>query len=197
MTLFDLLFILVFLTTVLGGLTALVQFLLRHRDRSKRTLRRVGLFAGIYWALVIVVSLVLPRDEIRIGEPRCFDDWCISADSVSIIPLHLNRQIRVTFTLSSRAKRVAQRELGVSVYLVDLQNNRYDPQPDPHAVPFDTLLAPAEIVVTDREFTVPAGAGQVGLVITHEGGIPIQWFILGEGPFRKPPIIPLLITFHS
>ncbi len=160
-----------------------------HHDQAKRTTRQVGFFVGCYCALVTIVSLALPHDDIRMGEPLCIDDWCISADSVSVIPAQVNRQFRVTFRLSSRAKRIAQREQGVTVYLVDQHNNRYNPSPEPRAAPFDTLLSTGETMFTDRVFTLPAGADNVGLVITHEGGFPIQWFILGEGLFRKPPLI--------
>ncbi len=191
MTLFDLLFILAVLAAVVSLMTASVQLVLRHRDRAKRTLRRIGVSAGLYLLVVTLVSIVLPRDILRIGRPQCFDDWCISADTVTLVSSPLNKSYRVGFRVSSKAGRVSQRERGVTVYLIDQDNNRYDPSLDPTIARFDTLLAPGDFVEIDRVFTIPLTAENVGLVITHEGGFPIQWFILGEGVFRKPPIIPL------
>jgi len=38
-----------------------------------------------------------------------------------------------------------------------------------------------------RSFLLPAGAGDVGIVIAHQGGFPIGWFVVGYDTwFRKP-----------
>ncbi len=40
-------------------------------------------------------------------------------------------------------------------------------------------------------FRLPSGRTPVGVVVAHEGGFPISWFIIGDGPFEKPPILRL------
>ena len=40
-----------------------------------------------------------------------------------------------------------------------------------------------------RNFFVPSAAKGVRIVITHEGGFPITWFIIGEGPLQKLPVV--------
>jgi hypothetical protein len=42
-----------------------------------------------------------------------------------------------------------------------------------------------ESVVATRTFTIAHDVAVSGLVIAHEGGFPIDWFIIGAGPFRK------------
>jgi hypothetical protein len=42
--------------------------------------------------------------------------------------------------------------------------------------------------VVTRSFLVPSDAGEVGAVVTHEGGFPIRWLIIGYDTwFQKPP----------
>jgi hypothetical protein len=83
----------------------------------------------------------------------------------------------------------------VVVYLADQSGRRYDPAPDPSAVAMNVQLAPQESVAAIRSFAVPADARELGLVIDHEGGFPIGWFIAGyETWFHKPTIVRLSVN---
>jgi hypothetical protein len=94
--------------------------------------------------------------------------------------------------LSSRARRVSHRENSLSVYLTDNRAKRYDPVADTSAAPFNVLLRPRESVVVRRTFAVPADAKDIGLVVTHRGGFPIGWLVIGYDTwFRKPTVIKL------
>jgi hypothetical protein len=53
-------------------------------------------------------------------------------------------------------------------------------------------LQPGESVVLTRHFLLPSDDSGVSAVVTHEGGFPIGWFIIGYDTwFRKPPLIRL------
>ena len=92
---------------------------------------------------------------------------------------------------SSRARRISQRENNLRVYMTDGRDARYDPI-DAAPAPFNVLLGPQESVTVRRTFQVPADAKDIGLVITHQGGFPIGWFIIGYDTwFRKPALIEL------
>ena len=80
MTLFDLLFIVLFLTGVVALVSALVTALRGHGAAALRRLRTLALAALVYMAIVAAVSLVLPRREVAVGEEQCSDDWCIAVD---------------------------------------------------------------------------------------------------------------------
>ncbi len=98
----------------------------------------------------------------------------------------------VNLRLSSRARRVAQRERNLAVYLTDDRGGRYDPVGDYSGAPFSVLLQAGESAVVSRTFVVPAAAKGVALVAAHEGGFPIGWFIIGYDTwFRKPPLVQL------
>jgi hypothetical protein len=99
---------------------------------------------------------------------------------------------RVEMELSNRGRRVSQRENNLVLYLTDDHGRRYDPLPESASVAFNLLLQPNESAFVSRSFLLPEAAKAVGAVITHEGGFPIGWFIIGSDTwFRKPPVVPL------
>jgi hypothetical protein len=129
---------------------------------------------------------------LEVGDRRCFDDWCIAVENASRQEAQGGVTYLVTLRLSSSARRVTQRENNVVVYVADRLGRRYDPAPDPSAVAMNVQLGPQESVTATRSFRVPAEARELGMVIDHEGGFPIGWFILGDETwFHKPTIVRL------
>jgi hypothetical protein len=191
-SLFDLLFIVLFLAAVVTLLIA-ASFAIRGRGaRAIALLRRLCICAGVYFGIIAVTSIFLPRTVLHVGDPRCFDDWCIAVDNASRQLAGDHAAYTVTLRLFSTARRVSQREKDVAVYLVDDRGRRYDPAPSQSDVPFSVQLGPQESVKSTRVFDVPADAHSPGVVIAHEGGFPIGWFIIGyETWFRKPAIVRL------
>jgi hypothetical protein len=192
MTIFDLLFIAVSFGTVgmlvLAGLAAL----LGRRARAFALLGRLGLLVGVYLSIVVLVSLVSPRRVLNLGEDLCSDDWCIAVTNVRRQPAEDTQSYAVTLRVSSRARRRAQREQGVQVYLMDDRGRCYDAVPDPAAVPFDILLQPQEAVHITRAFRLPADAQDPVLVVTREGWFP-SLFIIGDSGslFHKRTVVRL------
>lgn len=162
----------------------------RQGARALAILRKICVCAGAYLAVIAIASIFWPRTVLHVGGPQCFDDWCIAVENVSRQPAGGGASYEVTLRLSSRARRISQRENGVAVYLTDNRGQRYDPVPRPSDVPLNVRLGPQESVPATRVFAVPSDAHEPGLVITHEGGFPIGWFIIGyETWFRKPAIV--------
>lgn len=192
MSIFDLLFITVFFASLITLLAAAVTAIGGRGGRSLRILRIYGICIGIYLGIVVLTSLILPRRILKLGDSRCFDDWCMSVENFRKSRQPTAISYVVTLRLSSRARRITQRENGVAVYLTDDQGRRVDPIPDRTAVPLNALLQPQESITATRVFEVPPNASGLGLVIAHEGGFPVGWFIIGyETWFRKPAIVPL------
>jgi hypothetical protein len=189
MTVFDLIFIGVFFATVILLVATAVAAIRGQRRRALGLLRGQGVFITVYLVVVIVASLVSPRRMILLNEPQCFDDWCVSVDHVDQTPAGTNILCAVTLRLYSRARGRAQREDGVSVYVLDDRGRRYEPQEDPQAVPFNVLVNPADSVIAIRRFLVPADTHNLGLVIAH-GRFP-GMFIIGDDQslFHKPSVI--------
>jgi hypothetical protein len=183
MTIFDLLFIALFLTAAGTSVAAVVAAVRGRRATARVLVRRLALSTAAYLGAVAIVSVASPRRFVDVGENQCSDDWCIAVTGVRRTPGLGEVAYEVTFRISSRARRVAQRERGVVVYLEDGRGRRYDADPRVADAPFDVRLEPLQQVTTTRAFTVPADAPAVGLVVWRTSGMPFPGccIIGGEG----------------
>ena len=170
MTLFDLVFVLVFLSSVVAIVWVSVTLARGRREQARRIGRRLVIAVVAYVGFVVAVALASPQRYSALGAAQCSDDWCITADSVHRDTIGATVTYTVGFALSSRAGRVAQRERFVVAYLRDADGRRIDAQADARAIPFDTLLEPGQTIRARRRFVVTRIARDVGLVIAREGG---------------------------
>jgi len=192
MTIFDLLFILLFLVMLASLLWAAGCAVRGQFSRAGRVLIRIAACGAVYITIVIVASAILPRRTVNLREPQCFDDYCASVDAFRRIPQSAGAEYSVELRLSNHALRGSEREKNLVMYLTDAGGRRYDPVGDKSSDPYTVLIAPQESVVVTRSFLVPNDAGEIGAVVTHEGGFPIGWFIIGYDTwFRKPPVVML------
>ena len=170
MSIFDLLFAVLFLagatTLAMAGIAALRG----RRSRAAVLLRRLGIGAALYLGAVILVSLLTPQRYVPRGQDQCSDDWCIAVEAITRDTVPEGARYEVTFRLSSRAGRITQRERFVVAYLRDAAGRRHDPMRDAGAVPFDTLLGPGEKVTATRRFLLADPEEIMGVVIAREGG---------------------------
>ncbi len=193
MSLFDLLFILVFLATVVTLIVAALAALRGRGPTALRILGVLGVCVAGYLAAGLLVSLLGPRRVIAAGDPWCFDDWCLAVEHVSRTPGAWDVTYAVDLRVFSRARRVSQRAKGAWIYVIDQDSRRYPPDADASAVPLDVLLGPGESVTTSRVFHVPAGVRDLGLVTGHGGpycGV-MDILVIGASGcvFRKPTMI--------
>jgi hypothetical protein len=195
MDIFDLLFIALFLSGLVALGAAGVAALQGKRSRANRILCGTAISAAIYMGIVCVDSYATPQRILNIGDPQCSDDWCIAVREVQRNPLSKGLSYSVTLLLSSRARRVAQRENGVIVYLVDSEGRRFDPVPKTFETPFNVLLQPGESLTAIRVFDLPVNARDLGLVVDHAKGplgcFPSCFVITENNWFHKLPIVRL------
>lgn len=190
MTLFDLAFLAVALGTLIGLLRSAVLGLRGKRAGARRTLRVLGLFWVVYLGAGLLFSAVRPQRFVSAGTPWCFDDWCLTLDSLAARQAGDRVAYTASLTLSSRARGIRQRARGAWIYLVDESYRRYAPEPDSTATPLDIELGPLEALPATRRFLLPAGRGPVGLITGHGGpycGV-MNFLVLGEAGclFGKP-----------
>jgi len=193
MTIFDLLFLLATLASVVT-LAAVTVFAVRGpRPRALKILRVYGICVLAYLTVGVATAFLKPQRVIPTRDPWCFDDWCLTVEGVSQTPSQQGISYRVELRIFSRAGRVAQRASGAWIYLIDEQGRRYSPDPDPSTVPLDILLQPHESVTTSRTFHVSADVHGLGLLTGHGGSYcgPMAFLIVGESGclFRKPTVI--------
>jgi len=193
MTIFELIFVLAFLASVLALVLAAIAGIRGRRTHSLRILGAWGLGALIYCACALGVALLKSQHVIAIGDPWCFDDWCLTVESVKSAPAAGAVSFRADLRISSRARRVSQRALGAWIYLIDDAGQRFPPDADPSDIPLDVRLGPGESVPTSRTFTVPAGRSHLGLITGHGGPYcgAMDLLVIGSGGclFHKPAMI--------
>jgi hypothetical protein len=185
LTIFDLLFLAIFLGSLFVLLIAAYQSLRGRFAKAGRLVLGFAIFWGIYLGIVIAVSLATPRRTVAIGEERCFDDWCITVESASAGPPAV-----ATLRVSSRAKRIRQSAPDTTVYLEDSDGKRYTARPSGGQPSFGTMIGPGESYETRREFDVPPEAHGLGLVVRH-GSTGPGAIVIGDDSamFHKPAIV--------
>jgi hypothetical protein len=192
-TFYDLLFLLAALATLVCLVVAVILAVAGRRTASVRVLRGLGLSAAGYVAIGVAASFLTPQRVLAVGEPWCFDDWCLTVESVAASPAMAGLSYDVDLRISSRARRVSQRALGAWIYLLDGHGRRYAPEAKGFTVPLDTLLGPGESATTSRSFHVPEGVRPVGLVTGHGGPYcgPMSLLVIGAGGclFHKPTMV--------
>ena len=181
MSIFDLLFIVLFLASAGVLIVAAVAAIRGKGKQATRILLYWNIGAVVYLGIGFLSHYFLPVRVLSIGEDQCSDDWCIAVSKVD----RDSSSYALTLRISSRARRVAQRENGLVVYLTDDAGNRYDPVPDPSAVPLNVKLEPQESVTTTRVFKISPGARDLRFVVGHQGGFQMGWLIIGRSPFQK------------
>jgi hypothetical protein len=189
-TLFDLLFILAALASIVTLVFFVVSVVLGKGRRALKIAAGFALCAAVYVAFGLAVSYFRPRRAIAMGEPWCFDDWCLTVEGAERTAAQPDDTYRVDLRYFSTAARVSQRANGAWIYLIDERGRRYSPQADPSEIPLDRMLQPKESVSTTRTFRVPADARNLRLITGHGGGYcgAMYLLIIGEAGcvFGKP-----------
>lgn len=195
MTLFDLFFIASFLLTIGLLIWAAVSAVRGRRTRAARILYRLGVFVGLYFAALIVVSLASPRRVLRVGESQCWDDWCVGVTNVNKASAGTAVRVSVILRVSSRARGRVQGGPTPTVYLLDDRNRRYDPSRS-DITPSKITLRPGEGLAISRNFEIPAAAEGAVLALFHGGETGLNFpgcCIIGDNSslFHEPIVVQL------
>lgn len=189
MNIFEPVFLLLVLTTLLTLVASVGMALSGKRAKAARLLRRLAIGALAYFAVVILTTAIQPSREFSAGEPQCFDDWCVTVLGGARNAGTPSRY-DVSLRLSNRGRRRPMGEKGTEAYLVDERGRRLDVAAGGAGVPFDTILQPGTSIDSIMSFDVPADVRPLGLVYHHANGFPIGWFIISEGGwFSRPPVM--------
>ncbi len=193
MTIFDLLYIIAVVASLVTLGVAAVFAVRRQLPGALRVLRFYCICAAAYAAIALAVDFLKPQRVMSVGDPWCFDDWCLTVDRVNRTYGPSQVSYTIDLRIFSRARRVSQRANGAWIYLIDEQGRRYSPDPSPSAVQLDALLQPLATAITTRVFRVPPDSHVVGVITGHGGPYcgPMDLLIIGSGGclFGKPTMI--------
>jgi len=206
MSIFDLLF----LVSMLGVAVAAVRviyLLIRTRWRAAgRAASWLLMFIAAYMLVLAGFSIAEPRQEVAIGTPQCFDDWCITVEKASRQDDIGTTRATGTFCVatvrvSSRAKRRPQRETDVRVYLLDDRGRRFDvssagqralEQQGLAGLPLTSFVDAGGAFEIRLAFDVPRDVRQLNLVKTSWSWFPFR-LIIGDPQswLHRPTVVPL------
>src|SRR5216684_4354680 len=137
MSIFDLLFLLSILASIVTLAMVAVALVRGRGAQALKIMRIYCLCACAYLIAGVAVSFFRPQRVLRMGEPWCFDDWCLTVASVDRAIGETGAAYKIELRIFSRAGRIAQRANGAWIYLIDDRGRRYSPDSDPSVVPMD------------------------------------------------------------
>ena len=182
--LFDLLMILAVLTSA-GTAVRIVYLVIRWRlAQARKVATRWAICAVVYLSASLTVSAARPQRSIGVGERWCFDDWCLSVDSVRRQPSGADAVYLLKLQAYNAAAR-PQRALHPWMFLRDAADRHFSPDGSRWITDVEASIAPHESHRFDVGFHVPADARQVAFVTNHGSGMPCtllpSLLILGQG----------------
>jgi hypothetical protein len=199
-TLCDLLFILLFLSSVVACIVILILLATGRRAAAGKALLGAGAVWCVYLAVLAGSELMAQPQTMAPGQDRCFDEMCFAVVRAQSSPSPgargANRRLYVvTIRITSRSRGRAQSEGGLRARLYD-HGTYFDVSPQAQGVyeldhgksPMLTQrLAPGESVQSVLVFEVPGNIAHPGLTLDH--GFTPGYFVIGESPFFHGPDI--------
>jgi hypothetical protein len=200
MTLYELVFILLFLGSVVS---LLLSLFLRRRRASRKILIALGSTWGIYLAILAVTNVLRPQKVFKVGEEQCFDEMCFAVAGVETLPQQASTApgttpvslYIVTIRVSSHSHGRVQAEGGLRGRLYDgdtyinvsqAAQQTYDAQHG-QSPKLTQKIAPGGSILSTLVFEVPQAIAHPALTLDH--GFTPGYFIIGESPFFHQPAI--------
>lgn len=202
MTLYELLFILLFLGSLFSLL--LSAFLIR-RAASRKILLALASVWAVYLAILAVTDLLSAQKVYQAGQEQCFDEMCFAVADAQALPAPAStpsatptRLYVVKVRVTSHSRGRAQSEGGLRGRLY--QGNTYINVSQAAQQAYDALygdspsltqtIAPGESALAVLVFEIPPQFTAPALTLDH--GFTPGYFVIGESPFFHKPDIHLL-----
>jgi hypothetical protein len=212
MNIFDLLFILLFLGSVVAAAAILILALTRHRGSATKLLLTLAAVWSVYLVVLFAADALATQQVTRFGDNQCFDEMCFAVvnsqiesepASSPISAAHDGRIYVVTVRMTTESRGRPQSEGGLRGRLY--QDGRYFAVSDEEHHKYEAAhgaspkltqrLNPGESMSSVLVFKVPGDIAKPALTLDH--GFTPGYFVIGESPFfHKPPILQLNADQH-
>lgn len=200
MTLFELVFILLFLGSVIG---LLLSAFLWRRGASEQILVGLASVWGVYLTILAITDVFSSQKVFKVGEEQCFDEMCFAvADAQTLPEQSLNPAgpaaarlyvVHVRATSRSRGRTQAEGGLrgrlydgGTYIDVSEAAQEAYAAQ-NGEGPKLTQKLAPGESILSALVFEVPQNIKHPALTLDH--GFTPGYFVIGESPFFHKPDI--------
>jgi hypothetical protein len=199
MTLYELVFVLLFL----GSLLSLLVAAFLGRRRGLRILVAVTAMWAVYLVILTVSDVFSSQKVFKIAEDQCFDEMCFavtdlqitSAPAVSQPGAVASRLYAVEVRVTSHSRGRAQAEGGLRgrlyengayINVSEAAQKAYEAQYG-ESSRLTQKIPPGESTVSVLLFEVPPGVTHPALTLDH--GFTPGYFVIGESPFLHKPDI--------
>lgn len=200
MTLYELVFILLFLGSVVG---LFLSALMWRRAASRKILVALASVWGVYLVILAVTDVFSSQRAFKVGEDQCFDEMCFAVTGVqtmrgrAFIPSDTTEctlyVVKIRATSHSLGRTQAEGGLRGRLYDDDTYINvseaaqkTYDAQHG-ESPRLTQKIAPGESILAILVFEVPQGITHPALTLDH--GFTPGYFVIGESPFFHKPDI--------
>jgi hypothetical protein len=198
MTLYELIFILLFLSSVIAAFGILILIGTRRRSAARKILLGAGTIWCVYFVLLAASDLITKPLVIAPGQDRCFDEMCFAVvnaqTSTSSTTSSADRKLyAVTVRVTSHSRGRTQGEGGLRARLYDhgqffdistQAQKEYELEHGRSPV-LTQRLSPGESIQSVLIFDVPNSITQPSLTLDH--GFTPGYFVIGESPFFHGP----------
>ena len=198
MTLYELIFILLFLSSVAVAFGGWILVATGRRSAAWKILLGLGSVWCVYLVLLAAYDLMAQPRTVAPGQDRCFDEMCFAVvgaqTSLSSSPSSGgHKMIVVTVRVTSHALGRTQSEGGIRARLYDhgqyfaisTQAQRAYELEHGNGPMLTQRLAPGESIQSVLVFDVPPSIEHPSLTLGH--GVTPGYFIIGESPFFHGP----------
>jgi hypothetical protein len=175
---------------LIGAVLAIVLLLLRglalillRRGGAAGPLIAAAVVSGAYTMALLMFSLTSHDRTIDLGQPKCFDDWCVTVMRAE----HDDTSAIVEVEVKSQAARAQMRPDRPQVEVVDMRGRVFTPvsTSDP---PLNKELAPGEEFVKSFNFKVARNL-QHPVVLVSEGGWLTRLIIGDENSYLHRKVV--------
>ena len=202
---FDLLFMALFLGSVIALICAFIMMIRGRRRIATRLLLTLAGGWGVYLSIVALVAVATPQQSVSMGQDLCFDEMCFAVDhaetAMELGPA--GRQLKangvfhvITVRVTNHSLGRTESEGGLRALLWDGGKSYETSREGQRALEaakgetprLTARLQSGESVESRQVFDLPAESANVGLVLSH--GFTPGYFVIGESPlFHKPTIL--------
>jgi hypothetical protein len=200
MTLYELIFIILFLGSVVS---LLVSAFLWRRSASRTILVRLASTWFVYLGILAVTNVFRSQRVFMVGEDECFDEMCFAvvdqralpAQSVDASDGYARKKYVIAVRMTSHSRGRAQAEGGLRGRLyeggsyVNISEGAQKALDAQHGekVRLTRKLSPGESAISLLVFEPPQSMTNPALVLDH--GFTPGYFVIGESPFFHKPHI--------
>jgi len=198
MTLYELVFILLFLGSVVSLLLSAVL-----RRKTRKILLALASVWGVYLVVLVVTDVLSPQKVFKAGEDECFDEMCFAVADVQTMPAQAIDPsvttattlyiVQVRATSHSRGRAQAEGGLrgrlysdGTYINVSEAAQKAYEAQHG-ESPTLTQKIAPGESILSVLVFEVPQSIPHPALTLDH--GFTPGYVVIGESPFFHRPDI--------